>query len=456
MSNYRDFLATKAVVVRSSGRAVDPSDIHPSLFGFQRDLVRWSLRKGRAALFADTGLGKTRMQLEWCRLTGQRALILAPLAVVRQTVAEGAAIGIEVTAARSQEQAAPTGITITNYEMLGHFDPAAFGAVALDESSILKNFEGKVRAQLIAAFKDTPYRLACTATPAPNDIAELANHAEFLGVMKREEMLAAFFVHDDQGWRLKGHAREPFYRWLASWGMSLKRPSDLGYSDDGYALPPLEITASLVPTTFTRPGELFATTLKGIGDRAAVRRETLTERVNTAADIINAEPDEPWIAWVGLNDEGSELAARIPGAVLVEGNDTPEHKADAIESFVRGDCRVIVSKVSIFGFGLNLQRCARMVFVGLSDSYEAYYQAIRRCWRFGQERPVHAYIVLTEPEEAIYANVCRKQREAEATAAELVKHVAAFERAEIGNVGRKEDAPHRQPMRLPAWLMGAA
>ncbi len=456
MMAYVDFLATKAVVVRSSGHEVDPSDIHPSLFGFQRDLVRWSLRKGRAALFADTGLGKTRMQLEWARLTGQRALILAPLAVVRQTVAEAASIGITVTAARSQAEAAPTGITITNYEMLGHFDPSAFGAVALDESSILKNFEGKVRAQLIAAFRETPYRLACTATPAPNDIAELANHAEFLGIMRREEMLAAFFVHDDTGWRLKGHAREPFYRWLASWAMSLKRPSDLGYSDDGYALPPLEITASLVPTTFSRPGELFATTLKGIGDRAAVRRETLTERVKAAADLINAEPDEPWIAWVGLNDEGSELAARIPGAVLVEGADSPEYKAESIEAFVRGDCRVIVSKVSIFGFGLNLQRCARMVFVGLSDSYEAYYQAIRRCWRFGQERPVHAYIVLTEPEEAIYANVCRKQREAEATAAELVKHVAAFERAEIGNVGRKEDAPHGQPMRLPAWLVGAA
>ncbi len=456
MTQYRDFLASKAVVVRSSGREIDAADIHPSLFGFQRDLVRWSLRKGRAALFADTGLGKTRMQLEWARLTGQRALILAPLAVVRQTVDEGRAIGITVTPARSQADAAPTGITITNYEMLGHFDPSAFGAVALDESSILKNFEGRVRAQLISAFRDTPYRLACTATPAPNDIAELANHAEFLGVMKREEMLAAFFVHDDQGWRLKGHARDPFFRWLASWAMSLKRPSDLGYSDDGYALPPLEITAGLVPTTFTRPGELFATTLKGIGDRAAVRRETLSERVNTAAEIVNAEPDEPWIAWVGLNDEGSELAARIPGAVLVEGSDSPEYKADAIEAFVRGDCRVIVSKVSIFGFGLNLQRCARMVFVGLSDSYEAYYQAIRRCWRFGQTRPVHAYIVLTEPEEAIYANVCRKQREAEATAAELVKHVAAFERAEIGNVGRREDAPHGQPMRLPGWLVGAA
>jgi hypothetical protein len=269
-------------------------------------------------------------------------------------------------------------------------------------------------------------------------------------------MLAAFFVHDDTGWRLKGHAREPFYRWLASWGMSLQRPSDLGYSDDGYALPPLEITACLVPTTFTRPGQLFATDLKGIGDRAAVRRETLSERVRAAADLILSEPDEPWIAWVGLNDEGRELAKLIPGSVLVEGQDSPDQKADAIERFVSGETRVIISKTSIFGFGLNLQRCARMVFVGLSDSYEQYFQAIRRCWRFGQQRGVHAYIVLTEPEEAIYANVCRKQREAEATAAELVKHVAAFERAEIASVSRREDTPHTQPLRLPAWMQGAA
>jgi superfamily II DNA or RNA helicase len=455
MARYTDFLASKALIVRPSGRDISPNEIHSSLFPFQRDLTQWSLRKGRAALFATTGMGKTRMQVEWARLTGERTLILAPLAVARQTVAEAALIDVPITYARRQEDAAPTGITITNYEMLHAFDPSAFGAVVLDESSILKNFEGKVRTGLIRAFSQTPYRLCATATPAPNDIAELANHAEFLGVMKREEMLASFFVHDDTGWRLKGHAREPFYRWLASWGMSLQRPSDLGYSDDGYALPPLEISAVLVPTTFTRPGQLFATDLKGIGDRAAVRRETLSERVKAAADLILAEPDEPWIAWVGLNDEGRELAKLIPGSVLVEGQDSPETKADAIERFVSGEVRVVISKTSIFGFGLNLQRCARMVFVGLSDSYEQYFQAIRRCWRYGQARAVHAYIVLTEPEEVIYANVCRKQREAEATAAELVKHVAAFERAEIGSIRRRDDTPHDQPLRLPAWL-GAA
>lgn len=437
MTRYADFLASKATVVQASGRDVRSGDIHPSLF-------------------ESTGLGKTRQQIEWARLTGERALILAPLAVARQTVREAASIGVPITYARSQADADPEGLTITNYEMLHAFDPAAFGAVVLDESSLLKNFEGKVRTQLIRAFRDTPYRLCATATPAPNDIAELANHAEFLGVMKREEMLAAFFVHDDQGWRLKGHARDPFYRWLASWGMSLQRPSDLGYPDDGYALPPLEITACLVPTAWTREGQLFATDLKGIGDRAAVRRDTLSERVKAAADLILSEPDEPWIAWVGLNDEGRELAKLIPGAVLVEGQDSPDAKADAIERFMSGEVRVIISKTSIFGFGLNLQRCARMAFVGLSDSYEQYFQAIRRCWRFGQSRPVHAYIVLTEPEEAIYANVYRKQREAESVASELVKHVAAFERAEIANVSRREDAPHTQPMRLPAWLQGVA
>jgi SNF2 family DNA or RNA helicase len=224
---YADFLTSKAIVVQPSGRDVSPDEIHPSLFPFQRDMTRWAVRKGRAALFEYTGLGKTRQQIEWARLTGERTLMLAPLAVARQTIREGAAIDVEIRYARSQVDAAPTGLTITNYEMLHAFDPGAFGAVVLDESSILKNFEGKTRTGLIRAFVRTPYRLCATATPAPNDIAELANHAEFLGVMRREEMLAAFFVHDDQGWRLKGHAREPFYRWLASWGMSLTRPSDL-------------------------------------------------------------------------------------------------------------------------------------------------------------------------------------------------------------------------------------
>jgi hypothetical protein len=447
-------LASKAIVVQPSGHDVAPDAIHPSLFPFQRDMVRFSVRKGRAALFEATGLGKTRQQIEFARLSGERALLVAPLGVTRQTVREGAEIGVEITYARHQDEAS-SGLTITNYEMVKHFRPDTFGCVVLDESAILRDFEGKTRSALIAAFKDTPYRLACSATPAPNDVAELANHAEFLGVMSRADMLASFFVHDDQGWRLRGHARVPFFRWLASWGMSLKRPSDLGYSDDGYLLPPLTIHPVIVPTDWTPPGQLFATTLKGITDRAAVRKDTLADRVKATADVIMAEPTEQWIAWVGLNDEGRELAKLIPDSVLVEGADSPEQKLDALDRFVRGDARVIVTKVSIFGQGLNLQGCARQVFCGLSDSFSAYHQALRRSWRFGQTRPVHAYIVLTEPEEPIYANVLRKEKDFEAMTDELVKHVAEFEKAELGTVGNRVAYGATQPMTLPTWL-GAA
>lgn len=454
-TNYQQFLGSKRLLVPATGQDVPASDLHAALFPFQRDLVRWALRKGRAALFADTGLGKTLMQLAWAQHAAERVLILAPLAVAQQTVAEGARWGITVTYARDEAQAAATGITITNYEMLSHFRPERYGAVVLDESSILKSFEGKVRTALIQAFAQTSRRLCCTATPAPNDIAELANHAEFLGVLSRVEMLAHFFVHDDNGWRLKKHARQGFYRWLASWAMSLKRPSDLGYSDAGYDLPPLDIQAHLIPTEYRPKDQLFATTLHGIQDRVAVRKDTLEDRVARAGSLIASEPTQQWLAWVGLNDEGRALAAMVPGAVLVEGADSPERKADALRAFAAGDVRVLVTKSAIAGFGMNFQRCARMVFVGLSDSYEQYYQAIRRCWRFGQTQSVHAHIVLTEPEETIHQNVLRKEREAQTTANALVQHVAEFERAEIGQAAQADEYRPAQPLRLPPWLVRA-
>jgi hypothetical protein len=273
--------------------------------------------------------------------------------------------------------------------------------------------------------------------------------------MSRTEMLAAFFVHDDEGWRLKGHAREPFYRWLASWGMSVLRPSDLGYPDDGYILPPLRIEPVILPTDYVPRGQIFATGLKGVSDRAQVRKGTLPQRVAAAAELIN-DSDRPWIAWVGLNDEGRTLKGAIPDAVLVEGKDSPDAKADAILRFAAGDVRVLITKPSIAGFGLNLQVCSDMAFVGLSDSYVQYFQAIRRCWRFGQTRPVTAHIVLSDLEQPIYANVLRKEREAAAMASELVKHVAAYERAELG--GRRETTPYTPtvPMRLPEWLEASA
>jgi DNA modification methylase len=434
--DYKTFLAEKALTVKSAGFTVDTNDINQTLFPFQRDLVRWSLRKGRSALFADTGLGKTFMQLEWARLAANRTLILAPLAVARQTVLEGAKLGLTVTYARSQSQAAPDGITITNYEMLSHFDPDYFGAIVLDESSILKSFEGKTRTVLIKAFEQTPMRLCCTATPAPNDISEIANHAEFLGVMKREEMLAAFFVHDDDGWRLKGHARRgPFFQWLASWAMSIRKPSNLGYSDEGYILPGLDITPVLVQSNYVPAGKLFHDKLQGVTERAEVRRATLAERVKKAAELINSEPGKQWLVWCGLNDEGREIAKLLSGAVLIEGSNTPDEKADALTRFAAGETKIVITKVSIAGFGLNFQRCSRMVFVGLGDSYEDYYQAIRRCYRFGQIEKVQVHIVLSDIEETIYQNVIRKEKEAAVMADELVNQVASFEKNELGKSG---------------------
>lgn len=453
---YADFLASKALVVPSCGIDVAADQLHPALFGFQRDLVRWSLRKGRSALFADTGLGKTLMQLAWAQHAADRVLILAPLAVARQTVAEGARFGITVTYARKQADPPESGITITNYEMLSHFNPAHYGAVVLDESSILKAFDGKTRTALIEAFKDTPMRLCCTATPAPNDSSELANHAEFLGLLTRVEMLATFFVHDENGWRLKGHARDPFYRWLASWGMSLKKPSDLGYSDAGYILPELHIKPVIVKADYAPPGQLFAVGLHGIGDRAAVRKDTMRERVAAAVQLVAREPDQPWLLWAGLNSEADALTAAIPGAVQVQGSDSPDTKAARLLDFAEGRIQTMVSKVSIAGLGLNFQRCARMAFVGLSDSYEDYYQAIRRCWRYGQQNEVSAYVVLTDLEETIYANVLRKEAEAEQTAKELVRHIAAFERAEIGASRVRDTYSASTPMQLPTWLERAA
>lgn len=430
---YADFLAAKRPMIASSGVHIEDADIHPSLFPFQRDMARWAAQKGRAALFEDAGLGKTRQQLEWARLIGEKTLILAPLSVARQTVKEAKAIDLDVAYAR--EQADVRGlITITNYEMLHHFDAQAFGAVVLDESSILKATEGVYRNRLIDAFKETPYRLCCTATPAPNDIQEITNHAAFLGIMERRDVLATFFVHasDDaraSGWRLKSHARQAFWRWLASWGMSLKRPSDLGYSDEGYELPELRIEPVIVNADVKLPGRLFADKLHGVQDRAAVRRQTKDARVEATLNLID---DQPWILWCGLNDEGRDLAKALGDrAILVEGADTPEAKAAAIERFQESSNAVLITKPTIAGFGMNFQHCARMAFVGLGDSYEQYYQSIRRCYRFGQTRPVVAYVVLSEIEEAIFENVLRKEREAEEMAKELVKHVAAFERAEL-------------------------
>lgn len=371
-------------------------------------------------MWADTGLGKTVMQVEWAALMGETALIVAPLAVAAQTVREAAKVGVAARYVRHGSEMTGPGVYVTNYEMIDHFDPAELDAVVLDEASILKQSDGKTRTKLIQHFAGVPYRLACTATPAPNDPEELTNQAEFLGHMTRTHMLAAYFVHDDQGWRLKGHARRPMMEWMATWAFAIRKPSDMGYPDEGYELPGLEVIPELLPVNLTPGDQLFATDLGGVGGRAAVRRETLAARVGRTVELVEAEPGEEWILWCGLNDEADALARAIPGSVNIHGSMSPEEKSRLLLGFADGDFRVMISKPAIASQGLNYQHCARMAFVGLNDSYETYYQSIRRCYRYGQKRVVRAHVVLSELEAQIASNVARKEREAAHVTGQLV------------------------------------
>ncbi len=421
---YADFLTRKQAHRWRHGVTIDQSDVHPMLYDWQTELVRWAAERGRAAVFADCGLGKTFIQLEWARLVADTALLVAPLSVARQTVREARKLGLDVTYVRDGSDVTGPGLWITNYEMTERFDPAEFGAVVLDESSILKNVDGKTRRRLTETFRTVPMRLACTATPAPNDVAELTNHAEFLGVMSRAEMLAAYFVNDEKNWRLKGHAADAMFSWMATWAVALRKPSDLGYDDTGYDLPPLTITPQVVDVEVVPDGQLFATDIGGIGGRASLRRETMTARTERAAELVAGE-DRQWIVWCGLNDEATGVT-RLAGddAVNVEGSWSPDAKAEALEAFQDGDIRVLVTKPSIAGFGMNFQNCARQVFCGIGDSYEAYYQAIRRSWRFGQTEPVDIHIVVSELERQIVDNVRRKETDASRVTDQLVRHVA--------------------------------
>ena len=460
MSHYQDFLSTKRVTTEAAGFDIAISDINPQLFGWQRRIVQWAIRRGRAALFEGTGLGKTGQQLEWARIvadyTALPVLILAPLAVAKQTQREGAKFGIPVTVCRSQSDVR-SGVNVANYEMLGHFDPDTFGGIVLDESSILKAFSGVARKELTVFAKGIPYRLCCTATPAPNDLIELTNHAEFLDVMSGKEILALFFTQDGNtthAWRLKGHAVDPFYRWLASWAVALRSPADLGDDDDRFILPPLTMHQIEVESDAVQSGMLFPVEALTLQERQRERRATVESRVAATAALVNASAD-PWIVWCGLNDESVAVTKAIPGAVEVTGSDTPEYKERAMLDFADGTIRVLVSKTSICGFGMNWQHCSNVVFVGLSDSWEQYYQAIRRCWRFGQTKEVNAYIVTADTEGAVVRNIERKEKQAAGMMASLVHHMAGLHVAFSSSRDEMEYAPS-EPMRLPWWMENAA
>ena len=447
-SPYDSFLATKRALRHSGGKTLSAEALNSILFAHQRQLTTWALQKGRAALFCDTGLGKTFMQLEWAKQIGERTLILAPLAVAYQTVREGDKLGIEVQYVRSQHHLDMWPhqlIYITNYEMVEHFNPASFGAVILDESSILKSIDGKTRSKLIEMFRATPYRLCCTATPAPNDIAEFANHAEFLGICTREEMLSMFFVHDETGWRLKGHAQNAFYRWMASWAMMVKTPSDIGFSDDGYILPPLSVSPVWIEgdaqKAAAEAGQLFLTGLEGIRGRSVARRVTIADKIAKATAILNAS-DERWIVWCILNEEGQQLAKLVNDSVLVEGKDSPDSKTQNLISFLEGCHRVLITKASIAGHGLNLQNCHNMMFIGLTDSWEAYYHAIRREWRYGQQSPVNVQIVLSDLEAPILENIQRKEAQALEVGRQMVEAVSGYQQEELGILEFSQNGYH--------------
>lgn len=441
VNDYSEFLESKKLIVHPVGREVEPGEVSSTLFSFQRDLARWAVRKGRAALFADTGLGKTAMQVEIARLIGGRSLIIAPLSVTRQTVRmANELLGVAVHYTRSGSDLID-GINITNYEMVEHFDPSLFASVHLDESSILKALEGKTRRMLTEMFQPVPYRFCYTATPAPNDITEIGRHAEFLGIMTNEEMLAAFFINDmkqkDGVYRLKKHAVEKFYQWLSSWGMAIKRPSDIGYADDGYILPDLNVHLETVNAHYTPPGMLegfWDGQISAIEARA-VRRETMTERIEATRQLVNGN-SEQWVIWCGLNAEAEALADAIPGSINVHGSMSPEEKADLLWSFVNGERRVLITKTSIAGFGINMQVAHNMVFCGIDYSWESYYQAVRRMYRFGQQHPVNVHVITSQQERAVWQSIQNKEREAVKMTEELIKHSAQYARVEImGIVG---------------------
>lgn len=427
-TTYSDFLQGKQRRAPSGG--FDCTSIPASLFDFQRDIVEWACKRGSAAIFADTGLGKTAMQFAWANNAPGNVLVVAPLAVAQQSEREAAKFGISATYSREPIDAK---ITITNYEMLDRFNMSDYMGIVLDESSILKAHDGKTRSKLIESAAKVPYRLSCTATPSPNDFMELGNQCEFLGVMSRVEMLASFFTHDGgetSKWRLKGHGRSRFWEWLATWSVVIRRPSDIGGDDAKYILPPLTIHEHVIRDDAPMEGELFARPALTLQDQRRSRRASLSDRVSKIAEMVNAS-DEPWIVWCNLNDESDLLAQMIPDAVAVSGSDKVEAKESAMMDFTDGNIRVLVSKPSICGFGMNWQHCNNVAFCGLSHSFEQLYQAIRRCWRFGQSREVNCHIVTAEGEGQVLESIKRKEQQHETMSAEMVNHMRDAMRAEI-------------------------
>lgn len=452
--DYESFLKQKEIIIHDSG--FEPETLNENLFDFQKDIVSWALRKGKAAIFEDTGLGKTIQQLSWAdavaRHENGKVLILAPLAVSKQTAKEARKFGINITLCETGEDVAD-GINITNYEKLHKFDAEQFCGVVLDESSILKSYSGKTTNELINKFRFTRYKLACTATPSPNDFTELGNHAEFLNVMTMNEMLSMFFINDSSngiGWRLKGHSVSEFFKWIGEWAVMIKNPSDLGFDGSEFILPKLRIH-NIVTESPAADGQLFALPAETLQERRQARKDSLAARVAEAKRIVE-ETDDQILIWCNYNDESEALKKAISNSYEVKGSDTEEHKENGMIGFSENTVKRLISKPSICGFGMNWQNCHRIVFCGLSDSYEQFYQAVRRCWRFGQKSEVDVYVITSEAEANILNNIKTKQARHDLMSAEMLKVINEVTKERLYNM--KFEHSHYLPQeefRVPAW-----
>ena len=415
---YQEFLDQKKQQRVESGFVVNDEQLNPALFPFQKYCVKRALAVGKFALFEDCGLGKTIQQLEWaqkvCEKIDKPVLILAPLAVISQTIKEGEKFGyvVKEIGDMDYQQDMETGIYITNYDNMEHIEAYHFGGVVLDESSILKNFQGKTRTALIDEFRNTPYKLACTATPSPNDTTEICNHSEFLDVMSRTEMLAMYFVHDGgstSDWRLKGHAKQMFWDFVSTWAVMLNKPSDIGYDEEGYDLPPLNVVQEIVETPKRDNGMLFNTTAVSATEYHKELRETYQIRLDRVAEMVNARPTENFIIWIGHDDEGKYLRSLLPDAIEVKGSDSKQFKKDMLLGFGRGEFRVLITKLKIAQFGLNYQNCHNQIYASLDFSFEATYQGIRRSYRFGQTEQVNIYLITTDTMQNVKDAFDKKQ-----------------------------------------------
>lgn len=450
---YDEFLKQKSIVDVATGMTEIP-ELNPMMFDYQRDIVTWALKRGRACIFADCGMGKTLMELELGKHVEGNTILFSPLAVAKQTLNESEKFG-GYDIAYSNDGTVKAKITVTNYEQVDKFNPDDFSCIIIDESSILKSYTSKYRNEFTEKW-NLKYRYSCSATPSPNDFMELGNQSEFIGAMKRTEMLSMFFVHDGgdtSKWRIKGHAQSDFWKWVCSWAVMISRPSDLGYSNDGFILPDLNIEQITVESDCADNGFLFEVQALTLQERQQARRNSIKERCAKALEIINQNPEEQWLIWCDLNSESEELKRIIPESVEVKGSDDNEHKMNSAVRFQQGTIKRLISKPQIFGWGMNYQKCHNMIFVGLSDSYELFYQAVRRSWRFGQTQQVNVYVVTAESEGAVVKNIQRKERQSEEMKREMVSNMKDINSADIRGLQRSSTSYNPSAsMQMPSFI----